>query len=275
MQRSCLSIHDCKIICRNSRLSKTSVFSSRKSMKCCKVLVICVARQISVVIAAYRKAKAPQHPPPNSTAMNSLLDVTITTTIARGETWNFKKHLWTYIFYWYPSQFRCDSFGNRPVDVSNNRNRKNSFGTGRVRSGSTGNRPVKVNNYIRPLRQQPGSGNTEQHKSNRGSSTIITRAPPHQQQSQQHNFAAPRKGIFNHSNNSAMSSSTSSNKDTSNSEALQNNKVHNKENLSSKSESSDAKLNVASGASSSVASGSPATSTIAAGVTAGSGAAKK
>lgn len=154
--------------------------------------------------------------------------------------------------------YRCDSFGNRPVNVTNNYHRKNSFGSGRVRSGSTGNRPVKVNNNFRSIRQP--TANTAQfndtnkpHHTNRSSQFVI-RQPPHQQQSQQHNFAAPRKGIFNHSNN--VTASVQSTKEF-NAKLSQNSKDHNKENLTGKNDGKDGKLNATIGASSSVSSGSP------------------
>lgn len=159
---------------------------------------------------------------------------------------------------------RCDSFGNRPVNVTNNYHRKNSFGSGRVRSGSTGNRPVKVNNNIRSVRQpvantaQFNESTTNKAQHAQRSSQFVIRQPPHQQQSQQHNFAAPRKGIFNHSNNSTVTSNVQLNKEF-NAKPSQNNKNHNKENLTGKSDGSDGKLNATSGASSSVSSGSPVT----------------
>lgn len=105
----------------------------------------------------------------------------------------------------------------------------------------------------------------------------MIREPPHQQQSQQHNFAAPRKGIFNVNNNSSAANAHA-NKDL-NQKQVQNNKDHNKENLTAgqkKSETNDIKLNanVASGSGNSAASG-PAVATSAATVTAGNGPAKK
>lgn len=63
---------------------------------------------------------------------------------------------------------RCDSFGNRPVTASSQNRRA---GGGRIRSGSTGNKPQTVNS-------QPRSSTI----------TLRIREPPHQQQSQQHNF---------------------------------------------------------------------------------------
>lgn len=53
----------------------------------------------------------------------------------------------------YLSNFRCDSFGNRPVTATSSQNRKTGPG-GRVRSGSTGNRPQTAINRSNHIQQQ-------------------------------------------------------------------------------------------------------------------------
>lgn len=163
----------------------------------------------------------------------------------------FLSHILYFVYF---IENRCDSFGNRHVEVTNNRNRKNSFGTGRVRSGSTGNRPVKAYNHARPLRQQTtgsASGVTNSSgasQTNRVASQVITRQPPHHEQSQQHNFAAPRKGIFGHiSSNAAAAAAAAAAPPSTN--TLANSKENNKENLSSKRDTGDAKLNATATAS--------------------------
>lgn len=152
--------------------------------------------------------------------------------------------------------FRCDSFGNRSVNVSNNHYRKNSFGSGRVRSGSTGNRPVKVNNAYHSNRHTP-TNDTPITRAPPSRPAIVIREPPHQQPSQQHNFAAPRKGIFN----STTLSNVHANRD-SNARSPLNNRDHNKENVTAgqpKNDANEAKIGANSGAGTSVTSGSPVT----------------
>lgn len=161
----------------------------------------------------------------------------------------------------YLSLCRCDSFGNRPVNATNNHYRKNSFGSGRVRSGSTGNRPVKVNNSYRPVRYS-AANDTPITRAPPPRAPVVIREPPHQQPSQQHNFAAPRKGIFN----STTLSNVQNNRD-SNARSPLNNRDHNKENVTSgqaKNDANEAKLGTSAGAGTSVTSGSPVTSAVAA-----------
>lgn len=88
---------------------------------------------------------------------------------------------------------------------------------------------------------------------------FIIREPPHQQQSQQHNFAAPRKGIFN---STALSNVQTTNSIVRN---VPNKKDHNKENLTAgqtRSDTNDSKLASASGSTLQV--GSPKTPAVAA-----------
>ncbi|XP_031620917.1 la-related protein 1-like isoform X2 [Contarinia nasturtii] len=125
---------------------------------------------------------------------------------------------------------RCDSFGNRAVTATSSQNRKTGPG-GRVRSGSTGNRPQtainRQQNHIQIQSQQNSQSNQQQQKRQ----TFTIREPPHQQQSQQHNFAAPRKGLLNM--NSHITSS-SSNANTDKDAKLVQNSKDNKENLADK-----------------------------------------
>lgn len=198
---------------------------------------------------------------------------------------------------------RCDSFGNRPVTAPSSQYRKNASGHGgRVRSGSTGNRPQVANSSNRPWSNQSrhhnsasnSSANNDTHSqqssqsqpSSRSqtitrpnNSSFTIREPPHQQQSQQHNFAAPRKGIFNLNNHSTANANT---KDLNTKLVQTNNKEHNKENLveikktGSTENANDNNKTTASTSSSTVAA-SPATNAAATGVavTAGNGAASK
>lgn len=198
--------------------------------------------------------------------------------------------------------FRCDSFGNRPVTAPSSHNRRNASGPGgRVRSGSTGNRPQVVNSNSRPWSQNPrhhnsasnanaGGGTNDTHSQQSRSQTITRpannssftiREPPHQQQSQQHNFAAQRKGIFNLNNHSTANPNT---KDLNTKLVQTNNKEHNKENLveikktaATENANDNNKTTAASTASGSTAAAGPATNQAAAGVavTAGNGAASK
>lgn len=165
---------------------------------------------------------------------------------------------------------RCDSFGNRPVTAPTSQNR-----SVRVRSGSTGNRPQAVNhnynkqqasnqqrgststnnesqsghqkqNHQQPQQksQQQNQPSTQKTHTTRPATTFTIREPPHQQQSQQHNFAAPRKGIFNtNSNKSAPPTVNNANKDLNTKLVQNNNKEHNKENLVSLTKNADSNDN--------------------------------
>lgn len=211
----------------------------------------------------------------------------------------------------FSSTFRCDSFGNRPVTAPSSQNRKNAFGPGgRVRSGSTGNRPQVANNSNRTWRTEnprhhnsasnsSGANDTHNQQSSQSqqqstrsqtitrptaaNSSFTIREPPHQQQSQQHNFAAPRKGIFNLNNHSTANANT---KDLNTKLVQTNNKEHNKENLveikktgSTENATDNNKSTTTPSTSGSTTAAGPATnasaSNVGVAVTAGNGAAPK
>lgn len=115
-------------------------------------------------------------------------------------------------------------------------------------------------------------------KSSRPTSSFITREPPHQQPSQQHNFAAPRKGLLNLNSHVASNANTNINKDL-NTKLVQNSMVHNKENLADITNSSGESKpneNCATASTSNTAGGNSTTSTTSNfAVTAGNGGATK
>lgn len=278
-------------------------------MKCFKALEICVNHPTNVAIAAYRKAMVWLLHALQSAEVMSQLDATMPTPVEKGAHSPFtfeqmfpidnkkKKCSFANLF------SRCDSFGNRPVTAPSSQYRKNAFGPGgRVRSGSTGNRPQVANNSNRPWSNQSrhhnsasnSNANNDTHNQQSSQSqpssrsqtitrpnnpSFTIRDPPHQQQSQQHNFAAPRKGIFNLNNHSTANANT---KDLNTKLVQTNNKEHNKENLveikktGSTENANDNNKTTASTSGSTVAA-SPATNAAATGVavTAGNGAASK
>lgn len=233
------------------------------------------------------------------------------TPVVKGKLFLFNPTMIYIAFNSHQFRFRCDSFGNRPVTAPSSQYRKNTNGPGgRVRSGSTGNRPQVAN---RPWSQHPRHHNTasnasgtndthnqqssqnqhqQQQQSSRSqtitrpaNSSFTIREPPHQQQSQQHNFAAPRKGIFNLNNHSTANANT---KDLNTKLVQTNNKEHNKENLveikktgstenANENNKTTTTTTTASTSGSTVTAAGPPTNSTASGVavTAGNGAASK
>lgn len=175
---------------------------------------------------------------------------------------------------------RCDSFGNRPVvTATSSQNRKTGPG-GRVRSGSTGNRPQTAthnrqnHNQQHTQSQHNSQSNAiqqqQQHQPQQKRQTFTIREPPHQQQSQQHNFAAPRKGLVNMNAHIMSSSNTNTDKDA---KLVQNSK-DNKENLAEIPKANNEKESCAANTSTTTntAGSNSATSTTSTLVTAGNGA---